>query len=307
MQVTYSPFTRLKTPHVVGVFDNPSSATNTARALSGWRKTARDMANDRDFYGNTWDGMERAAIAGSADFANRAKALEKKIAGVTLATAKRVIRESPFGRPCVGAYLAGDPMPCRRAVSEKVIHAPLSIVVSVNTHWSVSQDDMEQRGTAIAALVQNIAAQRPVNLYLSRFCNVSNVNSCFLVKFPTAPLDRHRLAYLVSSQAFARGLFFALCRSAKDVYAMAGKGARDVSASDMISPAGGATYSQSRNCPFASDLKDFLRSDLLYIPGAYPGVGDFDKMIRDPVSWINDTVAELTRGAHGKGKGEAKA
>lgn len=300
MQVTLSPFKRLKEQHIVGVFDRPSDAVATARKLPGYHYTAQEMERDRSFYGDTWDGMERAAVEGSKAFADKARALEKEIAGVVYATPKRIIKESPFGRPSVGAYLASDPMPCRRAVTEKVDHAPLSIVVSVNTLWNVSQATMEKRGTAIAAMVQTVAAQRPVNFYLSRFCAVSGVNSCFLVKFPTAPLDTYRLAYLLSSQAFARGLFFALVRSAQAVYQQVGEQVRNVSTSVMIGPAGNASYSQERNCPYADDLKDFLRTDLLYIPGAYPGIADFDKLNANPVAWVNETVAMLTKGKGAK-------
>lgn len=298
MKVTLSPFARLKQSHVVGVFERPSEAVSTAKKLPGYYCTKNEMYPGNDFYGDSWEGMEKSAVEGSKAFADKAKALEKAIDGVKFVTPKRVIRESPFGRPSIGAYLAGDPMPCRRPIVEKTDHAPLSIVVSVNTHWNVSQETMEKRGTAIAAMVQTVAAQRPVNLYLSRFCYVSGVNSCFLVKFPTAPIDRYRLAYLLSSQAFARGLFFSLHRSAKSVFAQVGETVRDVSSSNAIGPAGDAGYSQDRNCPYADDLKDFLKTDLLYIPGAYPGIADFDKLKSNPVAWVNETVAMLTKRKH---------
>jgi len=300
MQLTLSPFARLKEKHIVGVFERPGDAVAAAKKLPGYQHTARNMRYDRAFYSDDWEGMERGAVEGSKSFADKARSLEKEIAGVQFATPKRMVVESPFGRPSVGAYLAGDPMPCRRVVTQKVDHAPLSIVVALNTLWSVKQETMEKRGTAIAALVQTVAAQRPVNLYLSRFCEVSGVNSCFLVKFPTTPIDTYRLAYLLSSQAFARGLFFTLHKSAQPLFAQVGETVRDVSTSDFIGPAGTATYSQNRNCPFADDLKEFLRTDLLYIPGAYPGIADYDKLRADPVAWVNDTVAMLTKP---KGKG----
>lgn len=296
LNVTLSPYKRLNERHVVVTFDRPSDAVDAAKKLPGYHFTRQQMNRDRHFYGDTWENMERASVEGSREFAAQARELEKQIAGVSFPTPKRLIAESPFGRPSVGAYLAGSPMPCRRPVTEKVDHAPLSIVVSVNTLWSVTQETMEKRGTAIAALVQTVAAHRPVNLYLSRFCNVSGENVNALIKFPTAPLDSFRLAYMLSSQAFARGLFFSLVRSAKPLFAMVGETARDVAASDYIGPAGSASYSQDRNCPFADDLRDFLRTELLYIPGAYPGIADFNKLNRDPVAWVNETVAMLTKG-----------
>ena len=295
MKVHLNPYTRLKARHAVVVFDRPSLAVEAARKLSGFAFTRNEMQQDRAFYGDNWEGMERAAVEGSKAFADKAKALQKQIKGVSYATPKRVIKESPFGRPSVGAYLASDPMPCRRPVTEKVDHAPLSIVVALNTFWNVSQATMEKRGTAIAALVQTVAAHRPVNLYLSRFCDVSGENTNFLVKFPTTPIDSYRLAYLLSSQAFARGLFFALHRSAKDIFAMVGETARDVSTSSWIGPAGAHNYSQKRNCPFSDDLRAFLKTDLLYIPGAYPGIEDFEAMKADAVKWVNDTAAILTK------------
>lgn len=295
MHVHLNPYANLKQRHAVVMFDRPSDAVAAAKKLAGCAFTRREMERDPGFYGDSWEGMEKAAVEGSKAFAEKAKSLQKQIAGVHYATPKRVVRESPFGRPCVGAYLASDPMPCRRPVTEKTDHAPLSIVVALNTFWNVTQATMEKRGTAIAALVQTVAAHRPVNLYLSRFCDVSGENTNILVKFPTTPIDTYRLAYLLSSQAFARGLFFALHRSAKDIFAMVGETTRDVSASSFIGPAGEPRYSQQRNCPFSDDLRAFLNTDLLYIPGAYPGIEDYDKLRQDPVAWVNETAAILTK------------
>lgn len=299
MRLALNPYKRLGgRRHAVAMFDRPGAAVDAARGMSGWAHTAQEMEHDRAFYSDTWEGMARAAISGSETFAAQARALEKQIAGVALATPKRAIVESPFGRPSVGAYLARDPMPCRRSTTIKTTHAPLSIVVSVNSRADVKLRTMQQRGIAIAALVQSVALQRPVNLYISRFCSCDfSVDTNILVRFPTAPMDSRRLAYLLASQAFARGLFFALHRSGKDIFAALGDDtAKNVSRSGMIGPAGGDKYSQARLCPFADDLQDYLRSDVLYIPGAYPGIGDFDAMKADPVSWINDTVATLTKG-----------
>ena len=298
MQTTLNPYKRLSAQHAVVMFTSPVEAVEKARTLSGWEYTAKEMERAPAFYGDTWDGMSRSALTGSADFAAKARALESKLDRIHVPTVQRAIVESPFGRPCVGAYLARDPLPCRRAVTVKSSHAPLSIVVSVNSYANVKINALESRGVAIAALVQSVAMARPVNLYLSRFCEVDGVNTNALVRFPTAPLDSHRLAYLLASQAFARGLFFALHRSAKDIFASLGKpDVKDVGQSDMIFPAGGEQYSQERECPFADDLRDYLRSDLLYIPGAFPGSADFDGMTRDPVAWVNATVAAMTKRA----------
>lgn len=302
MHLHNAPFRRFNGNHVAAVFDTPGQFTDALDGLSGVTATREEMgdASARDFYsGETWRTMQLRAVEGDAETAKRAAALMAQIARVPYDTPKRQRVASPYGRVSVGAYLASDPMPCRRHVKKASPHAPVTIVVSLNSLANVSARDLEKRGVAIAALARRLTSERPVALYLSRFSAAGGVSSCMLVKFPTAPLDSHRLAYLLASQGFARGAGFAFHRSGKELFQRAGAGAvSDVSKSNFIAFAGSAGYSQTRNCAYASDLRDFFKTDLLYIPGSDPDNSDFKLMTRDPVAWVNDTMAELTKPAH---------
>lgn len=302
MRYHLNPYQNFKGQHAVALYDSPVEAAREVSKMQGRRSIEREMEWQPGFYsGQTWQDMVTGCLEGDAKFAARSKALMSQIAGVTYETPKRMIKESPYGRPCVGAYLASDPMPCRRPVTEKTNHAPLSIVAGLNSQGSVPSSVMEARGVTIAALVRKVAAYRPVNLYLSRFCEVAgSANTNILIKFPTAPLDSFRLSYLLASQGFARGLCFAFHTSAHQVFEQLGVSTRSVVGRHDIGPAGRHDYSQKRNCPFSRDLRAFLKSDVLYIPGAYPGVQDYEAMCANPVQWLNNTMAELTKPATGK-------
>lgn len=294
MQITANPFKRFGTKHVVSVFDDPMSAAKEIDALPGNEDVKRQVNNDGAFYSGTdWRGMMQGAIQGDEKTAALAERMMQKIASVSYATEKRQRVNSPFGRVSVGAYLASDPMPCRRKVKVRHDHAPLSVVVSLNSMADCKAGDLAARGVAVAAMVRRVSLTRPVALYLSRFSQAGAANSAMLIKFPTAPLDSHRLAFCLSNQAFCRGLGFAYHVAAKDVFSRVGLDAGHVSGAIMF--AGGNSYSQSRHCPFSADLADFLRTDMFYIPGSDPANADYRAMTKDPVSWINETVAELTK------------
>lgn len=296
MNIDLNPFKRFNGDHVVVRFDSPGEAIRTVSDMSGQPHIATDMRLDARFYSReTWSDLENKCYAGDKETAKRGEKLMKEIEQVSYETQKRQRVASPFGRVSVGAYLASDPMPCRRKVKKPSNSAPLSIVVSLNSMAQVKAGDLEKRGIAIAALVRRLVVERPVSLYLSRFSSVSGVNSCALVKFPTAPLDSYRLAWLLSSQGFARGFGFAFHCSARDFYKLRHSDCRDVSNSMMIMFAGGTGYSQSRLCQYSDDLKEYLGTDMLYVPGSDPSNPDFRAMVSNPVAWINETVKELTK------------
>lgn len=299
MHLHKAPFRRFKEKHVVAVFDSPGQFIDAVSDLPGVTLTREEMLSLRHeaFYsGETWATMRQRAGEGDAETAKRAAALMAQIARVPYATPKRQRVASPYGRVSVGAYLASDPMPCRRHVKKPSPHAPVSIVVSLNSMATVAARDLEKRGVAIAALVRRLTSDRPVSLYLSRFSVAGSAASCMLVKFPTAPLDSHRLAYLLASQGFARGAGFAFHRSGAVLFKRAGAGTvSDVSKSGYINFAGNASYSQTRNCNYAADLREFFKTDLLYIPGSDPANKEFNLMVENPVAWVNETMAELTK------------
>ena len=136
MHMHNAPFRRFRSSHVVAVFDNPGEFLASLDAMSGVAFTRNEMASDRNgsFYsGETWAQMQSRAVEGDAETAKRAASLMSQIARVPYDTPKRKRVASPYGRVSVGAYLASDPMPCRRHVKQSSPHAPLSIVVSLNS------------------------------------------------------------------------------------------------------------------------------------------------------------------------------
>ena len=297
MHLHKNPFKRFRGDHTIAVFDNPGQFVKMLDDQNSIHKMNNEMKYEPSFYsGETWQDMKNKSVDGDKDTAQKAARLMAAIDAVSKPTLKRQRIASPYGRVSVGAYLASDPQPCRRKVAMPRDDAPLSIVVSLNSMAGVDASDLHKRGVAIAALARRIAAARPLSLYLSRFSACGGINSGMLVKFPTTPIDVYRLAYLLSSQGFARGAGFAFHKLGGQLARQAGHTrAPDVSNCYDIMFAGGTTYSQSRHCAYALDLGEFLNTELLYIPGSDPANKDFNKMVSNPVEWINETMAELTK------------
>lgn len=292
--ISKSPFRGLRDRHAVAVFDNPGHFVDWLEGSKAALATESKMNRSQGFYGRSWVDMLKATKEGDPALAKKSAEAMRKIESVNYATTKRQRVSSPYGRVSTGAYLAGDPMPCRRKVLVPHRHAPLSVVVSLNSMADVPVDLLVSRGVALAAMVRRVAAERPVTLYLSRFSECNTVASCCLIKFPTSPIDTHRLAYLLSCPSFSRGAGFAFHRDAQRTYRLAGMHCEDVHDSRWISFAGGPGYSQRRLCPFQRDLREFLATDLLYIPGSDFTDPTFKAMTGNPAAWINETVAELT-------------
>lgn len=287
------PFRRFNGDHVLTVFDNPGDFGRFINAAPSQQYSAATISGK--FYGgNSWGDMMQKITEGDRGLADKARAMLHSVEAAEIATKKRLRVSSPWGRVSSGAYLAGDPMPCRRKIISAHRHAPIAIVASLNSMADVTQDDLLARRIAIAALIRRLAAERPVSLYLSRFSNCGGLNSCCLIKFPTAPMDVFRLGFLTARPAFTRGAGFAYHRGIWPQFKKFGMKYHDTSTSDSIAFAGGPAYSQRRNCAFSADLSDFLRQEVFYIPGADYADPTFTAIKKSPAEWINATTAELT-------------
>lgn len=263
------------------------------------RKTGDDMYRGNSFYGGvTWDDLDRLVVEGDKDVADRAKALLAKINAATPATIKRQRVSRPFGRAVTGAYLSNDPMPCRARVKVKTDNAPLTIAVNVASSGMTSARDLEKRGIAIAALVQKVSVSRPVKLSLVGAAQCYGSSSvAWSCDFPTRPLDAYRLAWLLSNQAFARGMGFACYRSASNLYALAGSSAKPCHYTDSIKWfENSQTYSNDRGpATLGDDLSKHWRGEVFYIPSAGCDGNNYYKMLQDPVAWINENVTALSK------------
>lgn len=279
-------------------FDN---AGDMFRELDG-NNSLRYIRNALDgrnaFYSNVkWSSLETLVQQGDEALAKRSRALLDKLKAASPATVKRIRTSKPFGRAVTGAYLSSDPMPCRSRVKVKSDTAPLTIAVNVASSAMTSSSDLEKRGIAIAALVQKLSLLRPVRLVLVGLAQCSRSKPvAFACDFPTRPLDAYRLAWLLSSQGFARGMGFACYQSASDFYAKAGGQAKACHNEGFITWAGGQAYSNNSGPnTFGAALAKHWRGDVFYIPSAGSDGDNYRKMLNSPVEWINENVTALSK------------
>lgn len=266
---------------------------NTSPVLSD---TTREMQYSASFFsGMAWSDLAERVQQGDKATADKARGLLAKINAEMPQQVQRVRKSRPFGRAVVGAYLSSDPMPCRARVKVKTDTAPLTIAVNLVSSGMTDAGDLEKRGVAIAALVQRVSMSRPVKLLV---CGAVHAQGCapvaWVCEFPTRPLDAYRLAWVMANQGFARGMGFAASRDAKRIHAAAGgKSSNPTGAS--IRWLGDQTYSNDQGPgTYGADLAAFYGGDVYYIPAAGCFGSDYNEMLREPVAWINKTVAKLT-------------
>lgn len=300
MKIHHNKLSGLSEDHILAEFDSASEMLAAIPSGAAAVQAVR-MTREGGFYGNLpWDKLSEAVTTGDAATAKAAKALLSKINAGMPATVKRVRTSRPFGRVVTGAYLAGDPMPARARVKVHSPNAPVLIAVNLSSSAMTGIDSLRKRGVAIAALVQKVAMTRPVDLRLIGSLRSDNCGSIIAsVKFPTAPVDSHRLAFLLSHQGFGRAALFALSKSCKTLSGGA-KGMGDNFSADFITWPGGYDQEYVNRMDttkgatgLGADLAKHYRKKTVYIPGAGAFNPDYAKMINDPVQWINETIAKL--------------
>lgn len=297
IQANALPTLNKVTSNLFVTYDNPSAMFADLDGTQAASFTAQDMGGS--FTSNVrWRDLPDLLVNGLPEQAQEARALAARINAAAPATIKRKRVSRPFGRAVTAAYLASDPTPCRARVKLPSNRAPLSVFVNCTSSAAVGADELTKRGVAIAALMQRLAGLRPVNLYIGGAAKtpVSKTAVVWACKFPTAPLDLYRLAFLTANQGFARGLGFAAVRNVQTYAARVGVHAGDGSRSGSIVWAGGygQKYENEAQGGLYSDLKAALGTEVYYIPAAGVFSPEIAQMLNNPVEWINETVARLT-------------
>lgn len=296
MRVTLNALENLP-KSVLVEYDNAGQMLADVKSLRSWALSVQRMNGyDASFYGGVPShALDTLVQQGDKGVADRSRSLLAKINAETPPRIERVRKPRPFGRAVTGAYLAGDPMPCRARVKVPSHHAPLTIVANVSSSAAAKASDLEKRGIAIAALVQKVAGLRPVRLVLTGVAHTVGTDPvAWTCDFPTRPVDAYRLAWLLSSQGFARGMGFAVYRGADQLYARAGGKARDGSYSQGIRWAGGQAYENGIGPrSFGADLGKHFRGEVFYIGAAGTEGNSYAMMLTDPVKWINSVVTKL--------------
>jgi hypothetical protein len=117
--------------------------------------------------------------------------------------------------PIVPNVLAGVPETMMRRVMETSERAPITIWVCVTSSGGVQALDMERRGIAIMALAMALSQTRAVNIRIFSGLGGHNYSGNHLVSVDLLqPLSLSQAAFMLSSQAFARGLTYKFLNNA---------------------------------------------------------------------------------------------
>ncbi len=135
------------------------------------------------------------------------------------------IRDIEGQFPIVPLYLAGDPMVMMQYSPQEVLSPILDVVVYIQASAGVKDDNFFTYGAASASLIDSIEDSGVrVNLSL-RWQTSKDIQEGFetawldvVIKDASQPLDRDRLAFVVSHPAFMRRLVFAWLETKPDLY-----------------------------------------------------------------------------------------
>lgn len=301
-------------PHIVARFDSPLAflqyvtTGDTDEKASLLRAWSKEHAGSDSFYGtsNLRDVMAKLAT-GAPELADRVKALSRKVSAPVESVKKRTVRHVMGGRVCVPDLLSGSPTPMRRRVAVADPLAPLTIVLNLVSSGGIDADDMLIRGLATCALAQHLATKRQVTLYALASGQPYNspVTPLCLIKLRSTPLDLTRAAYVLSNQGIARAAGFAAYTALQSDYARTtGKHARRRDTVGGVAwPFDQASYAAETDdnsdkgavAPLARDLAEYLKTEILYIPGAFLGSKEMKACLADPARWVSDMVAKYSK------------
>lgn len=185
------------------------------------------------------------------------------------------------GVPSVPDFLSGNPMNMRLRRRVERQGAPLAIGVNLVVSSGVDHKTIQRRGAAVLALVRNLAARRPVSLFVMGGMKVKGLNLCPVVQIDTAPLDLARAAWALSAVGCARQMMF---RAAEELAQ---------SSTRSINWAFG-DYGYSTQSPGIAG--DVLRAmgfvEALEVPGVLLGTAFATDAAA--AAWVRDTAQTLT-------------
>lgn len=186
--------------------DNPTSPNFVRRDVFFGNKSFGECLDD--------------ALRPHNELANQVKRVQKLFSDLTISAYKSRRKYSVVGRPVVPRAIAGHPLSMARRETVPDTTAPLSIVVDLGSSEAIGAKELDSLGVYTCAAVKLLSERRPVNLYLATFMQPDFTKYDAVgavVPINTRPLDIPRVAYLMSSDGFTRGVGHNVCRYLAEV------------------------------------------------------------------------------------------
>lgn len=224
-----------------------------------------------------WEDVCNLATNGSPKDAQASEAFMRRLEGVieNPGTRHEIVADVVGSFPNIPAYIAGQPLSMRRKVKRMHEAAPIALVVDGTTSGGMSNDDMAKRGAAILALARALSSRRPVELWsvagLGR--GASGGAAWSFVRIETAPMDLNRAAFFLANPQATRVLGFSACNA--------------------VGANGHWPYNGRPLTP--DEFTKVIRRALPHVTDvvAIPGIIIHDPLIKNPVAWIKQKIAEL--------------
>jgi hypothetical protein len=196
---------------------------------------------------------------------------------------RRMVRSIAGGRVCVPDMLIGEPLHMRRKRHVFAENSPVRVVVEVIVSSGVDHNTLAVRGAATSALALALSEERPVELWAAWAMQPhggphGSVNVIGRVKLDTAPLSIANVTAVLTTAEFARAVTFANCYS---------EAQHKNSKSQHITWAWGAFPEDGKRTQMVRDALGLDANDI-FIPGGH--LSRADKMINDPVGWVEDNL-----------------
>jgi hypothetical protein len=188
--------------------------------------------------------------------------------------------------PIVPAAIAGLPDNMLRLEKQETSDTPLRVYVSTVYSGGCSTDMIERRGVAILALLESLAAKRPVELLL--FAELDDGDALGfnspIVRVDSMPLDQTTLTAALVSPVVSRMMFMGWCEQNAGfagTWAWGGMPPNSAPAQALTREALGA------------------RDEDLVIFAAY--LEESDLILRDPLAWVKEQIALTESKFNGEG------
>lgn len=262
-------------PHntLLARYDSLGELTDTLLAFKG----STDHIGGRN---SSWAGKDlpsacREALAGVPD--NETELARKLLSRInTLVDARpRMERQRHVvgQRVNMGAYVSGLPKNMIRRRSTVSDVAPIKLVMEITVSAGVTDTALQKRGAALAALAYALSKTRPVSLFVCwALGGTGKHNTCMgIVKIPTSPLSLSQALAVMGTNSFARRLSFT--EVATNGYTYGGWGLGKF----------GMPGTAARVTAFREVLG--LNPQDIFLPGGH--LTEQDKMLADPVTWVN--------------------
>lgn len=186
--------------------------------------------------------------------------------------------------PIVPAAIAGLPDNMLRLEQQETSGVPLRIYVSTVYSAGCGTDMIERRGVAILALLESLAAKRPVELLLFAELDDGHGNgfNTPIVRVDSMPLDQSTLTAALVSPVVSRMMFMGWCEG--------NAGFMGTWAWGGMEPISAPAQALTREALGA-------RPEDLVLFAAY--LDESDLILRDPLEWVKQQVALTERGFNG--------